>query len=51
MARAVKREKVDVIEVEYADNAAPFVYNLKIKALERKLTGRRGLNGFPVNRG
>ena len=36
--RAVKREKVDVIEVEYADNAAPYAYSRKIKALEKKLT-------------
>ena len=36
--RAVKREKVDVIEVEYQDNAVPFSLNRKIKALESKLT-------------
>lgn len=36
--RSVKREKVDVIEVEYMDNAAPFAINRKIKALESKLT-------------
>jgi hypothetical protein len=48
--RAVKREKVDVIEVEYANNAAPFAYNLKIKALERKLTSIRGGISFQVSR-
>lgn len=36
--RSVKREKVDVIEVEYMDNAVPFAINRKIKALESKLT-------------
>jgi len=40
--RAVKREKVDVIEVEYADNAAPYAYSRKIKALEKKLTNGSG---------
>jgi len=50
VARAVKREKVDVIEVEYADNAAPFVYNLKIKALERKLTNISSGLAFKVAR-
>ena len=48
--RAIKSEKVDVIEVEYQDNAAPFIINLKIKALERKLTDAIGGNGFKVSR-
>jgi hypothetical protein len=46
----VKKEKVDVIEVEYSDSAAPFAYNLKIKALERKLTGTSGGMSFKVSR-
>jgi len=50
VARAVKKEKVDVIEVEYSDSAAPFAYNLKIKALERKLTGTSGGMSFKVSR-
>tara|TARA_R110000868_G_scaffold192553_1_gene437116 strand:+ start:231 stop:710 length:480 start_codon:yes stop_codon:yes gene_type:complete len=49
--RAVKREKVAVIEVEYADNAAPFAINLKIKALERKLTSNNRGSSFQVSRG
>lgn len=40
--RAVKREKVDVLETEYMDNAVPFALNRKIKALESKLTRVRG---------
>lgn len=49
--RAVKREKVGPIEVEYADNAAPFAYNRRISALERQLVG--GVDGgtFEVTRG
>lgn len=35
--RGVKREKVDVIEVEYMDNAAPFNISRKVKQLEKKL--------------
>ena len=50
VARATKKEKVDAIEVEYADSAAPFVYNLKIKALERKLTNMSGGLSFTVTR-
>lgn len=38
IGRSVKREKVDVIEREYMDNAVPFAINRKIKALEKKLT-------------
>tara|TARA_R110000772_G_scaffold170373_4_gene282277 strand:- start:252 stop:734 length:483 start_codon:yes stop_codon:yes gene_type:complete len=50
--RAVKKEKVDKIEVEYQDNAAPFVYNLRIKSLERKLvTSGSGTSSFSVSRG
>jgi hypothetical protein len=49
--RSVKREKVDKIEVEYQDNAAPFVYNLRIKALERKLIAGGGASSFKVSRG
>ena len=49
--RAVKKQKVDVIEIEYADNASPFVRNRKIKALERKITySTEGLS-FRTNRG
>ena len=48
--RAVKKEKVDVIEIEYQDNAAPFVYNMRIKALERKLLKNTGGNSFAVMR-
>jgi len=48
--RAVKKEKVDVIEVEYQDNAAPFVYNMRIKALERKILKNTGGNSFAVMR-
>ena len=47
VSRAVKKEKVDVIEVEYADNSAPFTYNRKIKALEKKLIN----SAFTVSRG
>ena len=49
--RAVKREKVGPIEIEYADNAAPFAYNRRITALERQLVG--GVDGgtFEVTRG
>jgi len=50
VARAVKKEKVDVIEVEYQDNAAPFVYNLRIKSLERKLVSNPGGSSFGVSR-
>lgn len=49
--RAVKRTKVGPIEKEYADNAAPFVMNLRIKALERKLTSSVGGSTFTVGRG
>ena len=48
--RAVKKEKVVLIEVEYQDNAAPFVYNMRIKALERKLLKNTGGNSFAVMR-
>lgn len=48
--RGVKKEKVDVIEIEYQDNAAPFVYNLRIKSLERKLVTSSGGSGFTVMR-
>ena len=51
VGRAVKREKVDTIEVEYADNAAPFAYNRKIKALEKKLTTISGGLSFRIDRG
>lgn len=49
--RVVKREKVGPIEIEYADNAAPFAYNRRITALERQLVG--GVDGgtFEVTRG
>lgn len=50
IARETKKEKVDVIEVEYAESSAPFVYNLKIKALERKLTVSSGGLSFTVTR-
>lgn len=36
--RAVKREKVDAIEVEYQDNAVPFALHPKIRALQSELT-------------
>tara|TARA_R110000737_G_C14374187_1_gene449352 strand:- start:104 stop:601 length:498 start_codon:yes stop_codon:yes gene_type:complete len=49
--RSVKRTKLGPIEKEYADNAAPFAINLKIKALERKLTGISGGSSFQVTRG
>ena len=49
--RAVKRTKVGPIEKEYSDNAAPFVMNLRIKALERKLTSSMGASSFMVRRG
>lgn len=42
IGRSVKREKVDVIEREFMDNAAPFAINRKIKSLESKLTRVRG---------
>ena len=48
--RAVKKEKIDVIEIEYQDNAAPFAYNLRIKSLERKLVTSSGGSGFTVMR-
>tara|TARA_R110000744_G_scaffold63183_4_gene130026 strand:+ start:1853 stop:2332 length:480 start_codon:yes stop_codon:yes gene_type:complete len=49
--RAVKKTKVGPIEKEYTDNAAPFVVNLRIKALERKLTSGMGGSTFTVSRG
>jgi len=48
--RSIKREKVDAIEVEYLDNSAPFVYSLRIKSLERKLTAFSGGVSFSVTR-
>ena len=51
VARAVKKTKVGPIEKEYADNAAPFVYNLRIKALERRLVQSSGTSTFKVSRG
>ena len=47
VSRAVKKEKVDVIEVEYMANSAAFSYNRKILAIEKKLTN----SGFLVSRG
>ena len=47
VARAVKKEKVDVIEVEYMDNSVAFSYNRKIVTLEAKLTS----SAFKVTRG
>lgn len=46
--RSVKREKIDVIEVEYMDNAASQVINRKIQAALRKLLKASG--GFQVVR-
>lgn len=46
--RSVRREKVDVIEVEYMDNAASQVINRKIQAALRKLLRAGG--GFEVVR-
>ena len=48
--RAVKSTKVGPIEKEFADNAAPFSINLKIKSLERKLTNSTGGASFKVVR-
>ena len=47
VGRSVKKEKVDVIEIEYQANSAAFSYNRKILALEKKLTN----SGFLVSRG
>lgn len=44
VGRAVKREKVDVIEVEYMDSAMPYDFNRKIGALEKKLVRGGGLS-------
>lgn len=38
ISRAIKREKVDVIEVEYMDNATPFEISRRISDLKAKLT-------------
>ena len=40
--RSVKREKVDLLEVEYADNAAPYGYSRTINHLLRKLVSSSG---------
>ena len=47
VTRSVKKEKVDVIEVEYMANSAAFSYNRKILAIEKKLTN----SAFTVSRG
>lgn len=44
IARAVKREKVDAIEVEYMDSSMPYDFNRRIGALEKKLTRGGGLS-------
>ena len=50
--RTVKREKVDVIEVEYADNAAPVVlYPALTKLLAPYLKAGSSGSSFVVSRG
>lgn len=52
IARATKREKVDVIEVEYMDGSAPYVINRTIMASLSNLlaNGAGGGSNFAVNR-
>lgn len=42
VGRATKQEQLGSLSVTYQDNAAPFQYNRKITALERKLIGYSG---------
>ncbi len=44
--RATKQEQLGSLSVTYADKAAPFQYNRKITALERKLIGSQGAGGL-----
>lgn len=50
--RGVKREKADVVEIEYMDNAAPVVISRRISAALRKvIAGGGGVNNIMVSRG
>ena len=52
MPRGVKREKADVVEIEYMDNAAPIAISRRITASLRKvLAGGGGVNNIMVARG
>lgn len=51
IGRKTKREKVDVIEVEYADNSSSAVVNVAVSATLRKLLASgSGYGGFTVSR-
>ena len=52
VSRQTKREKVDVLEVEYSDSSAPYVINRKIRnALWKLLIGGNSGNVVVVGKG